>query len=219
MSALVWGIRVAREAVPREVRELGAVLATAALHLAWPLTDLSRGFFVGPLVVGWALYVWTRARRDPTALAAWGLRREGWAPTALACAALTAVTLPPMIAYGLAQGVVPSASMGVAVLCYPAWGLVQQLLVQGIVTAGLTKLPGRYGHPALAVLVSATLFSLAHWPDPVLMVATFGLGLLLAPMWLRWRNLWPLAFAHGWLGTVLYYFVMMRDPLAGYFGG
>ena len=27
-----------------------------------------------------------------------------------------------------------------------------------------------------------------------------------------------LAFAHGWLGTLMYYAVMLRDPMAGYFG-
>jgi membrane protease YdiL (CAAX protease family) len=50
------------------------------------------------------------------------------------------------------------------------------------------------------------------------MAGTFALGLALAPMWLKWRNLWPMAFAHGWLGTAIYYFVMLRDPMSTYLG-
>lgn len=208
-----------REVVPREIRELVAVGLTAALHLCWPLTDLSRGVLVVPLVVGWGLHVFVSARNDPGALDAWGLRREGLRPTALVMGALLAVGVPVMVVSGLLRGADPSPSMLVAVACYPAWGLVQQLLVQGMVTGSIAGLRRPFGHPAVATLVSATLFSLSHWPEPVLMVSTFALGLVLAPVWLRWRNLWPLAFAHGWLGTALFYFVMLRDPMSGYFGG
>ena len=219
MTAVVAAVSTVRQVVPREVRELAAVLATATAHLAWPLTDLSRALLVVPLVIGWALHVWITARRDPDALDHWGLRRAGLGPTAAACAALIAIAGPAMVAWGLAHGADPSPGMLVAIVCYPAWGLVQQLLVQGVVTGGVSRLPGRLGHPAVATGVSATSFSLAHWPEPMLMAGTLLLGLVLAPIWLRWRNLWPLAFAHGWLGTALYYFVMMRDPMAGYFGG
>ncbi len=219
MTAVAAVIDTARRAVPREVRELSAVLLTAIAHLLWPLTDLSRAFLVVPLIVGWGLHVWVTARRDPDVLDAWGLRRGGLVPTALACGALIAVGAPAMVAYGLGNGADPSPSMWVAIALYPAWGLVQQLLVQGMVTGGLSKLPGRVGHPVVATITSASLFSAVHWPEPALMAGTLPLGLVLAPMWLRWRNLWPMAFAHGWLGTAIYYFVMMRDPMAGYFGG
>lgn len=208
-----------REVVPREVRELLAVLLTAGLHLSWPLTGLSRGWLVIPLVVAWGAHVVLTARRDPTALDGWGLRWEGLRPTALAVVALIGLAGPVMAISGLIRGADPSPWMWVAVAAYPVWGLVQQLLVQGVVTRGLSKLPRPFGSPVLATLGSAIAFGLAHWPDPVLMAATFGLGLVLAPIWLRWRNLWPLAFAHGWLGTLLYYFVMLRDPMSGYLGG
>ncbi|MCA9491154.1 MAG: CPBP family intramembrane metalloprotease [Myxococcales bacterium] len=169
-----------RRTVPREVRELLAVLLTATLHLSWPMTGLSRGLLVVPLIAWWAGHVWITARNDPSAMAGWGLRREGIREAGLACAALIAVAAPVMVVTGLLRGAHPSPLMLVAVAAYPVWGLVQQLLVQGVVTRGISLLPGRWGHPVVAVLVSSAAFSLAHWPDPTLMVATFGLGLVLA---------------------------------------
>jgi hypothetical protein len=49
--------------------------------------------------------------------------------------------------------------------------------------------------------------------EPLLVPATFGLVLALAPIWLKWRNLWPLGLAHGWIGAVAYIAVLQRDPI------
>jgi hypothetical protein len=50
------------------------------------------------------------------------------------------------------------------------------------------------------------------------MLATFGLGLVYIPLYLRYRNLWPLGFYHGWLGTLFYLWVLGRDPWVETFG-
>jgi membrane protease YdiL (CAAX protease family) len=62
--------------------------------------------------------------------------------------------------------------------------------------------------------VGALLFGLAHWPDGVLMATTFLLGVVFIPMYLRWRNLWPLGVYHGWLGALMYFWILQRDPVA-----
>jgi len=202
----------------RPLLELGGVALTAALHLGWPLLGLPRGVLVVPLVACWVGYIAVRTRVNPEAVAAWGLRREGLRPALLATLAVMAVGAAGMGAIGLVLGAsVPPAYAAICLLTYPIWGLIQQLLVQGLVTGNLAKLPGRWGHPAVATVVSATLFGLVHYPHPELMVGTFLLGLTFAPIWLRWRNLWPLALAHGWLGTMIYYVVLMQDPMATYF--
>ena len=202
----------------RPALELGGVALTAGIHLSWPLIGLPRGVLVVPLVVGWVAYILTRARVSPEAVAAWGLRREGLVPASLATALVGMVGVAGMLTIGWFLGAgLPPWYAAACLVVYPIWGLVQQLLVQGLVTGNLVKLPGRWGHPALATVVSATLFGLVHFPRPELMIGTFLLGLALAPIWLRWRNLWPLAFAHGWLGTMIYYVVMMEDPIRTYF--
>ncbi len=202
----------------RPVLELAAVALTAALHLSWPSTGLPRALLVLPMVACWLGYVVRRYRQDPEAVAAWGLRREGLWPTSLAMGAVMAVGLVGMGAYGwwIGSGLPPWYA-SIILVVYPVFGLVQQLIVQGLVTGNLAKLPGRAGHPAVATVVSATLFGLVHWPIPELMGGTFLLGLAMAPVWLRWRNLFPLAVAYGWLGMVIFYVVLQGDPMMTYF--
>ena len=47
----------------------------------------------------------------------------------------------------------------------------------------------------------------------MLVLATALLGLVFTPIYLRWRNLWPLGLYHGWLGALCYFWVIGRDPL------
>lgn len=93
----------------------------------------------------------------------------------------------------------------------------------------LAQLPVRYvSEPASVTLITAPLFGSIHLPDMWLFGATFALGLVLTPMYLRWRNIWPIGiivcvfvgrnespiysigFLHGWLGAFFYYLVLQR---------
>lgn len=208
--------RAARRLDPvRPALELGALLLTGALHLAWPVTGLSRAVLVFPLVAGWLGYFLLRYRVDPGLVRELGFRREGLETTMLACLGIVAATAPPMIAWGLTQGASLHWSTPLTLLVYPVWGLVQQALVQVLLTRNLARLAPTW----IASLGSATAFGLVHWNEPLLVPATFVLGLIFAPLYLRTRNLWPLGIAHGWLGTCIYTFVLMRDPLAAYLVG
>jgi hypothetical protein len=57
-----------------------------------------------------------------------------------------------------------------------------------------------------------------HLPDFRLATATFVLGLALTPIYLKWRNLWPLGIYHGLLGVLFYFWVLERDPWIEVFG-
>ena len=80
------------------------------------------------------------------------------------------------------------------------WGLVQQFLVLAVVASNLERLDGLRGRPALLVLVVSAGFGLVHALNFRLVAATFLLELLIVPLYLKHRNLWPLAVLHG-LGT------------------
>lgn len=193
--------------------ELALVALTGALHVLWPEQTLSRAWFIVPAVAGWAAYVGYLARTDPRTWDRLGLRQEGLRQTAAAVGGLLLVTLPPLFLWGLWTDAPFSWTLGVSFLLYPLWGLIQQMLVQGMVTGPLAqRLP-----QAPAVVLSSLLFGLVHVTEPLLVPATFALGLVLAPLWLRWRNLWPLALAHGWIGAVAYVAVLHRDPIAELF--
>ena len=67
------------------------------------------------------------------------------------------------------------------------------------------------------VLASATAFAFVHWPDPWLIAGTGVMGVPWAIEYLLHRNILPLGFYHGVLGTLFYFWFMGRDPLHGMF--
>jgi membrane protease YdiL (CAAX protease family) len=83
---------------------------------------------------------------------------------------------------------------------YAVWTFVQQFLLQCFFLARLRRLlPG----PRWAALAAAGLFALAHLPNPILASGTFLWGLAACLLFLRYRNLYPLAMAHALLGIAV----------------
>jgi hypothetical protein len=194
--------------------EVAAVVATGLLFLLFRHIRL-HGVFVPIAVSFWISFVWHHARRDPTVLRTWGFRLDTLRP---AFRAVTAFSLPAagvMALVGASQGILrfpPHAWILMAL--YPIWGVVQQFLVQALLVRNLEGSLPRYS----LVLVGSCLFAIVHVPEAPLMVATFGLGLVYVPLYLRHRNLWPLGLYHGWLGTLFYLWVLGRDPWVETFG-
>jgi hypothetical protein len=83
---------------------------------------------------------------------------------------------------------------------YALWSFVQQLLLQDFFFRRLRLLLPTAG---LAALTTAAIFSIAHLPSPVLTTVTFVMGLAACLLFLRYRNLYPLAIAHAILGITL----------------
>jgi membrane protease YdiL (CAAX protease family) len=83
---------------------------------------------------------------------------------------------------------------------YALWSFVQQLLLQDFFLRRLRLLLPSAG---LAALAAAAIFSIAHIPSPVLILVTFFMGLAACLLFLRYRNLYPLAIAHAILGITL----------------
>jgi hypothetical protein len=83
---------------------------------------------------------------------------------------------------------------------YALWSFVQQLLLQDFFFRRLRLLlPGT----GLAAFTAAAIFSIAHIPSPILTLVTFIMGLAACLLFLRYRNLYPLAIAHAILGITL----------------
>jgi len=83
---------------------------------------------------------------------------------------------------------------------YALWALMQQFILQVYVLLRLLRLGvGRN----TAVALATVLFAIAHIPNPVLIAVTLVWGALSCPLFLRYRNLYPLALAHGILGMTL----------------
>lgn len=84
---------------------------------------------------------------------------------------------------------------------YAVWSLVQQLLLQDFFLGRMVRLiPGSRG---AAVWAAAGVFAAAHLPNPILTLLTFIWGAFACMVFLRYRNIWPLALAHALLGVTL----------------
>jgi hypothetical protein len=83
---------------------------------------------------------------------------------------------------------------------YAIWAFLQQFLLQDFFLLRLLRLlPTR----TTAVVVAASLFALAHLPNPVLTPITLVWGLVACLHFLRYRNVYPLAISHAILGISL----------------
>ena len=85
-------------------------------------------------------------------------------------------------------------------LGYAIWAFFQQVLLQGFFLFRFRRLMGA---PWSAALAAAGLFALAHLPNPTLTIATIIWGLGSCLLFLRYRNLYPLALAHAILGITI----------------
>jgi membrane protease YdiL (CAAX protease family) len=83
---------------------------------------------------------------------------------------------------------------------YALWAFVQQILLQDIFLRRLLIL---LPSARAAALAAATLFALAHLPNPILVPITLLWGFISCLLFLRYRNIIPLAIAHAALGITL----------------
>lgn len=83
---------------------------------------------------------------------------------------------------------------------YTVWALAQQFLLQGYFLLRLMRIlpTGTW-----AAVIAGTVFALAHLPNPILTPVTLLWGLIASLVFLRSRNIFPLAIAHAIFGISL----------------
>jgi membrane protease YdiL (CAAX protease family) len=80
---------------------------------------------------------------------------------------------------------------------YTVWALMQQLLLQGYFLVRLMRL---LPSAKAAALVTASVFAVAHLPNPILTPLTLIWGFTACLVFIRSRNVYPLAIAHAIFG-------------------
>jgi membrane protease YdiL (CAAX protease family) len=80
---------------------------------------------------------------------------------------------------------------------YAIWALFQQLLLQRYFLARALRI---IPNANAAALLAASVFALAHLPNPVLTPLTLVWGLTACLLFIRSRNVYPLAIAHAVFG-------------------
>lgn len=80
---------------------------------------------------------------------------------------------------------------------YTLWAATQQFLLQCFLLSRLLRL---LPDSRLAAVAAAIMFAFAHLPNPILTPVTLICGLAACLLFLRCRNIYPLAMAHAILG-------------------
>jgi hypothetical protein len=83
---------------------------------------------------------------------------------------------------------------------YLVWAIIQQIIQQ---TFFLTRFEQLTQSGLRASLIAASLFGLAHLPNPVLAPVTLAGGWLMSELYLRYRTVLPLGIAHGLVGMAI----------------
>ena len=191
--------------------EVFAVIATGLLYYVFKYVE-ARSVFIITAVCFWIVFIYYRASNDLTVMAKWGFRCKNLSRCFLMATLLAVPILFLMAGFAASHGKLSfPAHVWILLALYPIWGIIQQFLIQALVVRNVAR-SGLALSPAAIVLIGATLFAMAHLNNLRLLPATFCLGLVFVPLYLRYRNLWPLGLYHGWLGTLFYFWVLGHDP-------
>jgi membrane protease YdiL (CAAX protease family) len=142
----------------------------------------------------WVLYVALRQGRSAREL---GVGSSGFSASAwiMAAAAGTALAIVGMgVANGTLHILFGVKPIVLHVGAYALWALMQQFVAQSYFFLQIEALTGS---SRKAVIGSGLIFGLLHIPNPVLLIVTTIGGLLFSALFCRYRNIYPLAFAHA----------------------
>ncbi len=191
--------------------ELAMLALLGAANVVSELVGAGKAAVVAVGTAAWLAWVVVRLKREPGLLRRLGFRADNLGPAAVAVLAVTVPSAAVIAAVALALGNFPPPETILAVLAvYPVWGIVQQLLLDAVLDRHLRALLP----DPVALLAAAALFAASHAPDLPLVGLTFVAGLAWVWIYRRRPNLWALGVGHGVLGTLVYYGILGRDPLA-----
>lgn len=85
---------------------------------------------------------------------------------------------------------------------YAAFCLLQQVALNSYLSNRLLYV---FENPRVTALVAGTVFAALHWPNPVLVPLTFIGGATMSWLFLRQRNIIPLALGQAVIGTLVWW--------------
>lgn len=165
---------------------------------------LRFSFFWG-LCVGFPIFcIWREQRSFPEFSLDWRvfvrcLREVLWFT-------LGATALLLAVAFGF-DGLNYDGKILLRVSEYLFWSFLQQIGLQTFLARRVHQV---VPNPMLAAGLTATVFSLIHFPNPALLALTWVGGFFWTSIFLKTPNLYALAISHGWLAVMALYCVPSR---------
>ena len=190
--------------------DVAVVLALSGIYVAAALAGAPHRLVI-PAVTGalvaYAVLVLARRGERPRDF---GLAAPRPGPS-LPAIVFTALAAAGLILCGLATGGdLWRPEMAILLPLYPLWGIVQQLIFQGVLHRRLLALVGPRW---LAALLTAGCFAAVHAGDAKLVALTFIAGLAWSFLFQRYPNVWVLGLSHGVLAALAYPLAVGRNPL------
>ncbi len=192
--------------------EIAAVVATGLLkHVFMDWLNL-RAFYIGVACIFWSVYIYKRYRKNRQILQQWGFRKNHFNRSFLFLTPFALLMSAAIVWYGLTHNAVFLNWHVIPVfIFYPVWGLIQQFLMLSLIAGNLVSISTIKRSKTQIILLTSALFALVHYPSLPLMVFAFLMELVFAFAFFKWRNLWALGLYHGWVASLLLFFVLGRD--------
>ena len=189
-----------------------AVILTAMLKFIFMDCLQWHVFYITGIVLFWLAYILYRIKSDRETLILWGFKKEHFKQSMLYLAPLIFITGIASVLYGsMNNGLSFSWNIILILLLYPLWGLIQQFMMLGIISQNLANATEGKMNRYLIIFMVSALFSMVHFPSFFLMIFTFFLEVVFVTVYLKWKNLWAIGIAHGWMATFILYYVLDRN--------
>jgi len=197
----------------RRILEISAVVLTALGKFIFMDFLQWRIGFVIVATLSWVAYIFYRYRRQEEITKYWGFRLDNFNSVTRKILPFGILAVLIFVSIGFIRGTIHISWHIIPILIlYPIWGIIQQFLLIALTAGNLQDLKGRNMNKWFAILFSALLFALLHYPFLWLIGGTFILALFYGYTYLREKNIYVLGLFHGWLGGIFYYTVLNRDP-------
>jgi hypothetical protein len=198
--------------------ELLAVAVTGLLKFIIMDWLQMRAFYICGACLFWLIYVLIKYKSDKNILKNWGFKPDGFRQSFLF---LIPFTIASIITFSFFAYYNNTINLNWHILpvflFYPAWGLIQQFMMLGLITANLKSIKRVKFNNLQIALITACIFSMVHYPYVSLMIYTFIMQIIFTIVYLKWGNLWSLGIHHGWIATFLLYFMLKRDLWTEFF--
>ncbi len=195
------------------ILEIAAVILTAIGKFIFMDFLNWRLLFVVFAIIGWSLYALYRYKREKNILKYWGFRTDNFKSTVKLMIPFAVISIISFLVIGFSQNTINLTWHILPLLItYPIWGSIQQFITIALIAGNLKDLNKKKLNKLSIIFITATLFSIVHFPSKWLMIGTFLLALFYGYIYLKIKNIYAMGIFHGWLGAIFYYTVVNRDP-------
>ncbi len=192
--------------------EIVAVVLTGLMKYIFMDWLELRIFYIGVTFLFWTTYIYKRYKGNNLILNHWGFRKKYLKQMFLSLIPFALLIIAVIIWYVISNKInVLNWHIIPVFIFYPLWGTIQQFLIIALVAGNLHSIAAVKLKEYQIILLISVLFSLVHYPSLPLMLFVFIMEILFTAAYFRWNNLWPLGLYHGWVASLLLFFVLGRD--------